>query len=153
MRRVFEQSDANHLTIREYSKDGNYNKSVIKRRYDTWNEACKAAGIPHGLKHGRPRQGPNGEHLASQLEYLVASALDEQGLEYVPHKPIPETRWKCDFYVPKLSLWIEADGYLPGQRPNQATFDEKLRYYDRRIMKFAIVTDSSEMEEKVFQRS
>lgn len=153
IRRVFDQTDADYLTIREYEKYGSYNKSVVKRLFDTWAKACEAANILPGMKHGRQCKGPNGELLESRLELNVANALDKRDLEYIPHKPIPNTRWRCDFYVPELSLWIEADGYVGEQRPNRSSLEEKLRHYDRMNMEYAVVTGPKDLEEKVFQRS
>lgn len=153
IRRVFENTRSEHLTVREYSEDSKYNKSVVKRLFGTWTQACDAADVPHGIKHGGNCQGPNGELLESRFELAVALALDGRGIEYVPHKSIPDTNWRCDFYLPALSLWIEVDGYVSYDRPNRESFQEKIQHYEREDMQHVVVDDWSELEKKVFERS
>lgn len=152
IRRVYEQSAADYLTVREYDRRGNYNKSVLKRLFGTWNAACTAAEVPHGQKHGRLCEGPNGAILDSKLEVEIAQALVREEVAYEPHKVIPATNWSCDFYLLKDAFWIEVDGYIRGQRPNKDSFERKLGHYQRNEMLHAVVSNVSELEEKVFQR-
>lgn len=152
IRRVFEETDVEYLTVREYDQRGNYNKSVLKRLFGRWSAACSQAGVAHGRRHGRHVEGPNGAILDSKLEAEIAQAIKARGFEYVPHKGIPDTSWTSDFYLPVASFWIEVDGYQDNQRPNQSSFEEKLRYYGQNGMMFAVVSDILELDEKVFQR-
>ncbi len=152
IRSVFEQSLDGYLVIREYQKHGSYNKSVVKRLFGTWKEACKRAGVPPGHRHGIPSEGPNGEHLASRFERRVAYELHSKGIDYIVHKPVPETRWSCDFYVPNFDLWLEVDGYIRDERPNKESFENKLQHYDEIGMASAIINSIPDLEEKVFQR-
>lgn len=150
--RVFNEIDAQYLTVREYDKRGNYNKSVVKRLFSRWRSACSKAGVPHGRKHGRHVEGPNGTILDSKLEAEIATAIHDRGVTYESHKGIPNTSWKTDFYLPEASFWIEVDGYLDNQRPNQSSFEQKLEYYAENGIIYAVVSGVSELEEKVFQR-
>lgn len=151
IRRVLNEIAAEYLTVRQYDRRVAYHKSVVKRLFGTWSSACSHAGVPHGRKHGRPSTGPNGETLDSRLEVDIAQAIIANGLEYVPHKPVPGTRWVCDFYLPKGSYWVEVDGYSREQRPNQSSFEDKLSHYDRNGMNYAVVRTVTQLEEKVFQ--
>lgn len=152
IRRVYKQAAADYLTVREYDRKGNYNKSVLKRLFGTWTAACTAAEVPHGQKHGRHCEGPNGATLDSGLEVEIAQALVRETVAYQPHKAIPDTNWTCDFYLLKDAFWIEVEGYPEGQRPNQSSFEKKLLHYQRNEMLHAVVCNVSELEEKVFQR-
>lgn len=152
IRAVFDQSIDDYLVIREYQKHGSYNKSVVKRIFGTWKEACRRAGVPSGHKHGIPSEGPNGEHLASRFERRVAFELHNKEIEYIVHKPIPETRWSCDFHISEFDLWVEVDGYLREDRPNKRSFENKLQHYDKMGMPYAIINTIQDLEEKVFQR-
>lgn len=152
IRRVYERTEANRLPIRAYQKHAKYNKSVVKRLFGTWVNACNAAGLSPGSKHGNRCRGPNGEILESRHELDVARALDGKGLAYDAHRSIPNTQWRCDFYVDELELWIEVDGYRGNQRPNRASFLEKLEHYEETDRVYVIVSDTSELEKKVFQR-
>ena len=149
---VFEASTGDYLTVREYDTRGDYNKSVLKRLFGTWSTACAKAGVPHGRKHGRKSVGPEGAVLDSALEAEIARALFDRGLIYEAHKPIPYTKWLCDFYLEQSAFWIEVDGYLEGERPNQLSFSKKLRHYRLNEMQFAVVRKVTELEDKVFQR-
>lgn len=152
IRRIFDRTSAEYLTVREYDRRGKYNKSVVKRLFDTWSSACSEAGVPHGRKHGRHCEGPRGEILDSRLEVEIAHAIHANGLEYEPHKSVPDTSWECDFYLSKGAYWIEVDGYVRDQRPNQSSFEEKLAHYDQNELNYAVVRTVVELEEKVFQR-
>lgn len=153
IRTVFEETSSPHLTVREYSEQSNYNKSVVKRLFGTWSNACDLADVPHGRKHGVQCEGPNGEILESRFELEVAVALDERDVEYVTHKSITNTRWRSDFYLPEMTLWIEVDGYIRGQRPNRDSFEEKLQHYEREGMDYIVVQRWRDLEKKVFERS
>lgn len=153
IRRVFEDTTSKHLTVREYSEHSHYNKSVVKRLFGTWNHACDAANVPHGIKHGSNCQGPKGNVLESRFELVVAVALDERNIEYIPHRPIPDTRWRCDFYLPRFSLWVAVDGYISYECPNRDSFENKLWHYEREKMRYIVIDNWDKLEKKVFQRS
>lgn len=152
IRQIFEDTSGDYLTVRTYDTHGKYNKSVLKRLFGTWSSACAEAGVPHGRKHGRRCEGPEGTVLDSVLEAEIAYALVDRGLKYEAHKPIPGTKWLCDFYLEQPAIWIEVNGYLAGERPNQTAFEEKLLHYRQNEINFAVVRNETELEDKVFHR-
>lgn len=117
-----------HLTHRQYDDLGVYPTSVIKKQFGSWRDACNAAGVPAGEKHGTSCSGPKGEELASTQEERVAKALFEREIEYVPHPPIEDTEWIADFHLPEQDLWIEVDGYADSTRPNEDGFEDKISH-------------------------
>lgn len=125
---AFRLVDTPSLTHRQYDDLGTYPTSVVKEHFGSWRDACEAAGIPSGQKHGELCEGPQGAQLESNLERFVAEAFVERGIEYVPHPQIEGTAWVADFYLPTYCLWVEVDGYTGNNRPNKHGFARKLRY-------------------------
>ncbi|MFB6078431.1 MAG: hypothetical protein ABEJ80_05590, partial [Halarchaeum sp.] len=81
-----------------------------------------------GEKHGAPCRGPHGAQLESRHELAVATLLNDAGLTYDVHPAVENTRWRGDFFLPDIGLWIEVDGYAEGTRPNAEGFAEKLAH-------------------------
>lgn len=127
---AFRTVDTPSLTHRQYDDLGTYPTSVVKKHFGSWREACEAAEIPPGQKHGEACEGPQGEQLESRLELTVAETLVEHDIEYVPHPKIEGTPWIADFYLPAYCLWVEVDGYAAGARPNKHGFEGKLEHLD-----------------------
>jgi len=128
MRRVVNKLPSDRLTTRAYRRHGEYATSTVKVLFDSWKQACNAAGISPGKKHGHDCEGPTGEELDSKLELKVARFLYDHNINYTVHPEIEGTPWTSDFLLSDISLWIEVDGYLPGSRPNAKNFEEKLEY-------------------------
>jgi hypothetical protein len=128
LRGAFRVVETPHLTHRQYDDLGTYPTSVVKEQFGSWRQACDAAGIQMGEKHGTRCEGPNGERLDSYLERTVACVLVEYGIEYVAHPLIQGTNWEADFYLPESELWVEVDGYIAGTRPNAQGFEAKLAH-------------------------
>lgn len=141
------------LTMREYDSHGKFATSTVKKHFGSWAEACAAAGVDCGRRHGKQCAGPNGNQLDSRHELAVAQYLDEQGLEYRTHVRVGETRWTCDFYIESLDLWVEVDGYIAGRRPNKRPFTQKLGYYAFRGMEFVVVESPADLETELQKRS
>lgn len=137
------------LTTRAYRERGAYATSTIKATFGSWRDACEAAGVEPGEKYGEPCTGPNGERLESRHEQAVARVLDDHGITYKVHPDVPDTSLECDFHLPDRDLWIEVDGFYPGQRPNEHTFERKLDLYETRGMDFVVVDGPDELEAKV----
>jgi hypothetical protein len=125
---AFRFVDTPSLTHRQYDTLGAYPTSVVKEHFGSWRDACEAAGISPGQKHGEACEGPQGEQLESRLEQDVAEALYDCDIEYVPHPDIEGTAWIADFYLPGYSLWVEVDGYESGSRPNEHGFAQKIEH-------------------------
>lgn len=145
LRRVHGLVASDHLTMRQYDEHGAYATSTVKQWFDGWAAACEAAGLDSGSRHGEACVGPNGERLASRHEQAVARFLDERNLTYEPHPSVPDTRWRADFRLPACDLWIEVDGYVAGDRPNQEGFEAKLAHYEEHEMAYAVVTSPEEL--------
>ncbi|QKY20129.1 hypothetical protein B4589_006955 [Halolamina sp. CBA1230] len=145
LRGAFMLVDTPHLTHRQYDVLGRYPTSVVKEHFGSWADACAAAGIEMGEKHGTTCDGPKGEHLDSYLEQAVAVVLVEHGVEYVAHPPIPGTNWVADFHLPECGLWVEVDGYIAGSRPNEQSFAEKLAHLDSIDADVVVVETPAEM--------
>lgn len=151
MRRVCEASRSDYLTSREYLEEGEYASSTIKERFGSWAAACSAAGIRPGTKHGERCRGPNGNTLDSRQEQAVAYILDEQGIDYEAHPPVPGTNWTSDFRLAS-DLWVEVDGYATNQRPNVHSFARKLAYFEAEGFDYVVLDSPRDVEEKVFDR-
>lgn len=149
VRRAFTNSRTRVLTTREYDEIGSYPTSVIKSYFGSWSDACQAAGVEPGAKHGTRCGGPLGEVLDSRLELTIAQTLYEKQIEYVVHPRVPETAWTGDFLLPEEDLWIEVNGYQAGDRPNKATFEKKIQHYRDQRMAFEVVSSSEELEHRL----
>lgn len=140
------------LTTRTYDEIGSYPTSVIKDSFGSWTEACTAAGIDCGEKHGTRCVGPRGEQLESRCEREVAELLHGNGVSFDVHPPIGETNWVGDFYLPDADLWIEVDGYSDGDRPNSDSFEEKCAYFEEHTMEYDVVDSAEELEGRLHSR-
>lgn len=145
LRGAFLLVETPHLTHRQYDDLGMYPTSVVKVQFGSWANACDAAGISAGTKHGTTCDGPKGEQLESHLERAVAIALVEHGVDYVAHPPIPGTNWTADFYLPEYDLWVEVDGYIAGSRPNARGFKQKLAHFETVGADVVVVETAREM--------
>lgn len=153
LRRAANEVRTQKLTTRDYDEIGSYPTSVVKDYFGSWSEACQAAGVERGTKHGTRCTGPLGGELDSKLELAVARTLDGKQLEYVVHPSIPETDWTGDFLLPRHELWIEVNGYDEGSRPNAPTFEKKLEHYRDNGMLFEVVRSSEELQHQLLERS
>lgn len=152
LRGAFFLVETPHLTHRQYDTLGMFPTSVVKAQFGSWADACDAAGIAMGTKHGTPCDGPKGEQLESHLERAVATVLVEHDVEYVAHPPVQGTNWVADFYLPKRGLWVEVDGYIAGTRPNERSFARKLAHLDAIGADTVVVETPHEMVETLRER-
>lgn len=148
LRAVDDQVDG-PLTTREYRRRGEYATSTIKETFGSWREACETASIEPGERYGEACVGPKGERLESRHERGVARLLADAGIDYEVHPDVPDTNLTCDFYLPASELWVEVDGFYPGQRPNEHAFERKLDLYEERGMDFLVVDGADELEAKL----
>lgn len=149
---AFRAVDIPFLTHRQYDDIGMYPTSVVKQHFGSWREACDAAGIPAGQKHGEACEGPNGERLESRLECAVAETLVELDIEYVPHPRIEGTDWIADFYLPTHDFWLEVDGYEGGARPNERGFARKLKHLSETDEDVIVAETVEEISQALRQR-
>jgi hypothetical protein len=149
LRQTNRETEGDVLRLRQYDENGSFDGSSMKVRFGSWSEACTEAGIECGTRHGERCVGPNGNQLDSRHELAVARYLDEAGIEYETHVGVGSTRWTCDFYLPNQCLWVEVDGYVAGERPNERMFTQKLGYYAFRGMDFVVVKTPEELRESL----
>jgi len=140
------------LTTREYDGYGTFVTSSIRNRFGSWQAACEAAEVSCGVEHGRPQEGPQGAMLDSWHEYIAARFLDDCGIRYQVHPEVGD-RWTGDFYLPDADLWVEIDGYIAGDRPNERAFARKVEYYDSTERDYVIVDTSTGLESGLRRRS
>lgn len=57
----------------------------------------------------------NGIRFKSIKEYKIALLLEYKDLEYIYEKGYPNSKYKCDFYIPSKDLYIEYYGMLDGK--------------------------------------
>jgi len=145
LRRVATVIDSDYLTTRQYDDRGEFATSSVKARFGSWADACAAAGIMCGKRHGVHCRGPRGAKLASVCEQTIAEILFNKSIEYDVHPSIPETNWAADFYIPQIELWLEVDGYTPGTRPNKRSFEKKLEHYSSSNLSYAVVATAEEL--------
>jgi hypothetical protein len=145
LNRVLDLVSTPYLTHRQYDTHGDYPTSVVKEYFGSWREACEAAGISPGEKHGTRCEGPQGEILESRHELGVATLLTNLDIDYEPHPKIENTPWTADFYLPTHAIWIEVNGYLPGSRPNKAGFAEKLNYLNQHNETIIVVKNATQL--------
>lgn len=148
LRRVQNESSGYVLTTRDYDENGGYPTSVIKDFFGSWADACAAAGVDHGTKHGTRCTGPRGREFESKQELAVAQMLYENDVNYVVHPRLRKTNWVGDFYLPKYELWVEVDGYEDSERPNATSFGEKLSFYHEMGMDVVVVSSADELIER-----
>lgn len=147
---VAAQTPGNSVTSREYSNFGEYPTSVVKQHFGSWRDACEAANVKSGRKHGNQIEGPYGAMLESKLEAKVAQWLAEKDIEYEVHPSIPRSNWIGDFYLPTHELWIEVDGYTGAERPNSESFQEKIEELRNRGEECLHLRGVSELREELF---
>ena len=90
--------------------------------------------------------------LDSWHEYIAARFLDDCGIRYQVH-PEVGARWTGDFYLPDADLWVEIDGYIAGDRPNERAFARKVEHYDSTERDYVIVDTSTGLESGLRRRS
>jgi hypothetical protein len=78
--------------------------------------------------------------------------LHENGIEYEVHPPLGKNNWYGDFYLPSQNLWIEVNGYAPGERPNAEQFERKLALYDRTDRECVVVRGVEDLERALGER-
>ena len=95
--------------------------------FGSWNKTMKELGLtPNTQWLIRGKIPCKAGHTAdSASEKLVADWLFDQGLSYESHKPYPEGRYTCDFYLPDQDLWVEYFGLLGQHRDYDATVEIK----------------------------
>lgn len=152
LRRVNEKTVGENLTMRDYDDHGQFATSTVKKHLGSWAEACEAAMIDCGQRHGEQCMGPNGNRLDSRHELGIARYLDHLGYTYDTHVRLGVTLWTCDFHVPSIDLWIEVDGYIGDGRPNERSFTQKLGYYTFRGMDFVVVKTPADLESELGKR-
>jgi hypothetical protein len=145
LQRVAAEIAGDYLTTRQYDEYGEFATSSVKARFGSWADACAAAGILCGKRHGVHCRGPRGAKLASACEQTIAEILFDKSIEYDVHPSVPETNWTADFYLPQAELWLEVDGYTPGTRPNKRSFEKKLEHYSSNNLSHAVVATSEEL--------
>lgn len=152
LRRTNGETEGDTLRLRQYDEHGSFSGSSMKDRFGSWAEACAAAGLECGTRHGVQCTGPQGNRLDSQHERLVAVFLDDCGIEYVVHPDVDDLGYESDFYLPDVDLWIEVDGYVAGGRPNVANMDAKLDYFESNDLDYVVVQDGDELAEALRER-
>lgn len=152
LRRTNRETEGDTLRLRQYDKHGSFSGSSMKERFGSWAEACAAADLECGTRHGVKCTGPQGNRLDSQHERLVAVFLDDCGIEYEVHPDIYDLPYESDFYLPGIGLWVEVDGYVAGGRPNQENMDAKRRYFEANGLDYVVVEDSNELATELRRR-
>lgn len=152
LRRTNRETEGDTLRLRQYDEHGSFSGSSMKERFGSWSEACAAAGLDCGTRHGIQCTGPQGNRLDSQHERLVAAFLDDCGIEYVVHRDVDDLGYESDFYLPDVDLWVEVDGYVAGGRPNVANMDAKRDYFESKDLDYVVVQDGDELAEALRER-
>lgn len=152
LRRTNLETEGDTLRLRQYDKHGSFSGSSMKERFGSWAEACEAAGLECGTRHGIQCTGPQGNRLDSQHERLVAVFLDDCGIQYVVHPAVGDLGYESDFYLPEVELWVEVDGYVAGGRPNVANMEAKRDYFESNNYDYVIVKDGDELAEVLRER-
>lgn len=80
-----------------------------------------------GIKMGRFGNivAYGGKKLKSYGEYLIAKFLDENNVEYEYEKRYPNSRKKCDFFLPKYDLYVEYLGMSDKLNPKEKSITEQ----------------------------
>jgi hypothetical protein len=148
LRSAFPAVDSEFLSSRQYDEHASYRTRVIKESL-AQAEACTAADLDCGTKHGGPCEGPNGNVLDSVHEFRCDKVLDDHVLDYAVHSPVG-TEWKADFHLPPADIWLEVDG--PGRRPNKSSFQEKLDYYEELGYDHIVTQGTTELKRELRRR-
>lgn len=82
--------------------------------------------------------GADGCVYDSQAEANIADWLLLNGIEYEPHKRLPNSRKVCDFYFPHYDLWVEYDGLQEVRADEKLA--RKIEFYEKHKMNFLIIT-------------
>ncbi|GGL33434.1 hypothetical protein GCM10009037_16340 [Halarchaeum grantii] len=152
LRRVISVVESDALTHRQYDEHGEFPTSVVKEHFGSWRAACDAADILAGERHGTPCRGPSGVRLDSQYELAVATYLHDAGLAYDVHPEVEGTRWRGDFYLSDVDLWVEVDGYAEGTRPNAHGFAKKIAHLRDAEQDVAVVRCIADLEAALRER-
>lgn len=139
LRRTNRETKGDTLRLRQYDKHGSFSGSSMKERFESWAEACGAADLECGTRHGIQCIGPQGNRLDSQHERLVAVFLDDCGVEYVVYPEVDDLGYESDFYLSDVDLWIEVDGYVAGGWPNVENMEAKRDYFESNNFDYVVV--------------
>lgn len=152
LRRTNRETEGDTLRLRQYDKHGSFSGSSMKERFGSWAEACEAADLECGTRHGIQCIGPQGNRLDSQYERLVAVFLVDWGVEYLVHPEVDDLGYESDFYVPDVDLWVKVDGYVAGGRPNVVNMGAKRDYFESNNFDYVVVQASDELAEALRKR-
>ena len=82
--------------------------------------------------------------------------LEENNIEFIPHKQIPNSSKLTDVYLPLNNLWVEIDGINREKNKkylstNYDRWKEKLGIYERENLDLIIVNNFDQFKEKLWR--
>lgn len=107
-----------------------------------------------GRKGGFGEKGytKSGIYFQSSLERKIFEWLDEIGIKYTPHKPIPNSSKVSDIYFENKNLWIEIDGINREKKQKWLKkeykyWQDKLNIYKRENLQHKIVYSLKDLQQ------
>lgn len=112
------------LTLRQVGNLLGVSANTIKRRMIKW-------GCPRRIecKYSSFHTSEDGHIVKSSMELLCDNWLFNNGIIHVYEKRLGETRFSCDFYIPKKNLYIEIFGLTDDIYKER--FKRKMEVYKR----------------------
>ena len=99
-----------------------------------------------GRKGGFGKRGVTnrGTRYESSIERDIFCYLEENDVDFIPHKNIPNSSKVSDVYIPRLNLWIEIDGINREKRKkwlgkHYQYWKDKLLIYEQQKLNYVIV--------------
>lgn len=154
-------------TYNEMSIEGKYSCNTYEQKFGSWSKAFIALGFddyePQSIYKNQIRTiGKDGYTYRSHFEARGANILyelvmNDKIIQYEYERKVCNNRpWTCDFVVTAndgQEYWIEFDGMMESRKEIYDDNHEKIRYYKDNNIKYIIITDEDNLEEKLNEKS
>lgn len=136
-----------------WSKD-EYRKSITQsnvERCKSPEERIRLRNVGRVGGFGKKGYTKDGVYFQSTIEKEIFEWLYDNGIDYVPHKPIPNSSKISDAYLPSIDTWVEIDGINREKRQKWLKSEykywkDKLETYKREQLKFVVIYSIDDMK-------
>lgn len=127
-----------------------------KQRCSALDERVRLKKIGRFGGFGKKGKTRSGIRYESKLELACFELLESLGIEFIPHRRLPDSARSSDLYIPKLDLWIELDGINREAKkqylgPNYQRWLQKLQEYKEKKLRCKVIYSVEELHALVVQ--
>lgn len=134
-------------------KEGN-SILAIGRKYGFEHKVIWRLLLRHGIEtrnnnmYSKNIKSDDGHIVRSYTEKEICNFLHHHNILHIYEKPIADTNFKCDFYIPQLNLWIEYWGMNSIDEYYEKT-RHKLKIYQELGLNLMSIYPKDDLREKL----